>query len=75
MRETAKLSTDNISSLVATGAGFDLLRYYTLPDFLGKDALIFYIIWAKTSPAKLTFQHGKNSTNSFNTWGGESSHL
>ncbi|UOR11992.1 YslB family protein [Halobacillus amylolyticus] len=45
MRETAKLSTDNISSLVATGAGFDLLRYYTLPDFLGKDApyLLYYM--------------------------------
>ncbi|MFC7061594.1 YslB family protein [Halobacillus seohaensis] len=38
MKETAKLSTENISSLVATGAGFDLLRYYTLPDFLGKDS-------------------------------------
>ncbi|MCP3030509.1 YslB family protein [Halobacillus sp. A1] len=38
MKQTAKLSTENISSLVATGAGFDLLRYYSLPDFLGKEA-------------------------------------
>ncbi|MCP3025503.1 YslB family protein [Halobacillus sp. A5] len=38
MKDTAKLSTENISSLVATGAGFDMLRYFTLPDFLGKDA-------------------------------------
>ncbi|WP_082233657.1 DUF2507 domain-containing protein [Halobacillus massiliensis] len=38
LKETAKLKTENISSLVATGAGYDLLRYYTLPDFLGKEA-------------------------------------
>ncbi|WP_173915902.1 DUF2507 domain-containing protein [Halobacillus sp. Marseille-Q1614] len=38
VKESAKLKTENISSLVATGAGYDLLRYYTLPDFLGKEA-------------------------------------
>lgn len=38
LKESPKLTTSNISSLVGTGAGFDLLRYYTLPDFLGKDA-------------------------------------
>ncbi|MCA0969881.1 YslB family protein [Halobacillus litoralis] len=38
MNAANKLTTENISSLVGTGAGFDILRYYTLPDFLGKDA-------------------------------------
>lgn len=38
LKESTKLTTSNISSLVGTGAGFDLMRYYTLPDFLGKDA-------------------------------------
>ncbi|MGR9049136.1 YslB family protein [Halobacillus faecis] len=45
MKESTKLTTGNISSLVGTGAGFDLMRYYTLPDFLGKDApyLLYYM--------------------------------
>lgn len=45
MKESTKLTTSNISSLVGTGAGFDLMRYYTLPDFLGKDApyLLYYM--------------------------------
>lgn len=45
MKEFTKLTTSNISSLVATGAGFDLLRYHTLPDFLGKDApyMLYYM--------------------------------
>ncbi|UOQ46210.1 YslB family protein [Halobacillus salinarum] len=45
LKESANLDNHNISSLVATGAGFDLLRYYTLPDFLGKDApyLLYYM--------------------------------
>ncbi|SFJ14719.1 Protein of unknown function [Halobacillus dabanensis] len=45
MKESTKLTTSNISSLVGAGAGFDLMRYYTLPDFLGKDApyLLYYM--------------------------------
>ncbi|MBX0358971.1 YslB family protein [Halobacillus sp. Nhm2S1] len=45
LKESTKLTTGNISSLVGTGAGFDLMRYYTLPDFLGKDApyLLYYM--------------------------------
>ena len=45
LKESAKLTTTNISSLVGTGAGFDLMRYYTLPDFLGKDApyMLYYM--------------------------------
>ncbi|MGV2622404.1 YslB family protein [Halobacillus sp. ACCC02827] len=45
LKESTKLTTSNISSLVGTGAGFDLMRYYTLPDFLGKDApyLLYYM--------------------------------
>ncbi|MCA1021836.1 DUF2507 domain-containing protein [Halobacillus litoralis] len=45
LKESTKLTTSNISSLVGTGAGFDLMRYFTLPDFLGKDApyLLYYM--------------------------------
>ncbi|ARI76866.1 YslB family protein [Halobacillus mangrovi] len=45
MQQSTKLNTNNISSLVGTGAGFDLMRYYTLPDFLGKDApyMLYYM--------------------------------
>ncbi|RWZ59841.1 DUF2507 domain-containing protein [Halobacillus fulvus] len=45
LKESTKLTTSNISSLVGTGAGFDLMRYYTLPDFLGKDApyMLYYM--------------------------------
>ncbi|TGB04122.1 YslB family protein [Halobacillus salinus] len=38
MKESTKLTTSNLSSLVGTGAAYDIMRYYTLPDFLGKDA-------------------------------------
>ncbi|MBH0230084.1 YslB family protein [Halobacillus yeomjeoni] len=38
LKDSTNITTSNISSLVGTGAGFDMLRYYTLPDFLGKDA-------------------------------------
>ncbi len=45
LKESTKLDLHNISSLVATGAGFDFLRYYTLPDFLGNEApyLLYYM--------------------------------
>lgn len=38
MKESTKLTTSNLSSLVGTGAGYDIMRYYTLPDFLGQEA-------------------------------------
>ncbi|MFD2926161.1 DUF2507 domain-containing protein [Halobacillus naozhouensis] len=56
MRETAKLSTQNISSLVSTGAGFDLLRYYTLPDFLGKDAPYLLYFMGKNIARETTLE-------------------
>ncbi len=56
MRETAKLSTLNISSLVSTGAGFDLLRYYTLPDFLGKDAPYLLYFMGKNIARETTLE-------------------
>ncbi|WP_235001600.1 YslB family protein [Halobacillus sp. Marseille-P3879] len=56
MKETAKLSTENISSLVATGAGFDLLRYFTLPDFLGKDAPYLLYFMGKNIARETTIE-------------------
>ncbi|WP_028783389.1 YslB family protein [Thalassobacillus devorans] len=42
---TTKINLDQLQSLVHTGAGYDLLRYYTLPDLLGKEApfLLYYM--------------------------------
>lgn len=45
MKNTPKFTTENIASLVTTGSGFDILRYFTLPDLLGDDAEhILYIM-------------------------------
>ncbi|MBM7555030.1 YslB family protein [Thalassobacillus pellis] len=37
-KKTTKIDQNHLQSLVHTGAGYDLLRYYTLPDLLGKEA-------------------------------------
>lgn len=45
MQNTPKFTTENIETMVTTGAGFDILRYFTLPELLGEDAEhILYIM-------------------------------
>ncbi|SIS51104.1 DUF2507 domain-containing protein [Salimicrobium flavidum] len=45
MKNGPTFTTENIASLVTTGSGFDILRYFTLPDLLGEDAEnILYIM-------------------------------
>ncbi|MFG6119018.1 YslB family protein [Thalassobacillus sp. B23F22_16] len=42
---TSKINLEQLQSLVHTGAGYDVLRYYILPDLLGKEApfLLYYM--------------------------------
>ncbi|WP_347862626.1 DUF2507 domain-containing protein [Salimicrobium sp. PL1-032A] len=45
MQNTSRFTIENIESMITTGAGFDILRYFTLPDLLGDDAeRILYIM-------------------------------
>ncbi|MFZ0475418.1 MAG: YslB family protein [Halobacillus sp.] len=52
LEESTKIDKNIISSLVTTGAGYDIMRYQTLPDFLGQDAPYLLYLMGKNMARK-----------------------
>ncbi|MGP4075768.1 YslB family protein [Halobacillus sp. K22] len=57
LEESTKLDKNIISTLVTTGAGYDIMRYQTLPDFLGQDAPYLLYLMGKNMARKTTIQN------------------
>ncbi|WP_181349764.1 YslB family protein [Thalassobacillus sp. CUG 92003] len=55
--QSNSLNEQDLQSLVTTGAGFDLLRYYTLPDFLGNEAMFVLYYMGKNMARKFGISH------------------
>ncbi|AKG04178.1 hypothetical protein AAV35_004870 [Salimicrobium jeotgali] len=65
----ARITTGNISPLVTTGAGFDILRYFALPDMLGEDAEQILYIMGRNIARNSAYENNEEVTTFFREFG------
>ncbi|MFD1018960.1 YslB family protein [Thalassobacillus hwangdonensis] len=68
-KKTTMIDENQLQSLVHTGAGFDLIRYSSLPELLGKDAPFILYYMGKNLARKSEFNEKESIISFFQYFG------